>query len=116
VTPAFLRVVCSRHDRVIGRVVPTDDGPTYLAKQPVTTPGRLFKTEGGMTRDLSRKRGRRLPEVTEDVRVLLSSEDAERYTFGKKHWGTLPAFCERCGANHWIGVEVLRRQRGVLLV
>jgi hypothetical protein len=59
----------------------------------------------------------RLPATREDVRILLSSPEAERYhEEDPETWGKLPAWCWKCDTARWVPLEVLRRGGpGVLL-
>jgi hypothetical protein len=104
---------------VIARIVPSAKGPVYETYRPLL-PGKLFVGPGALTRGLARKDGRRLREAGGSRRILLASDEAERYTFSSEHWGTLPAWCRGCGETHWLRLSMLRAavsagQREVLL-
>jgi hypothetical protein len=117
VTSVQLRIVCRQHKLVMGRVVYTERGPTYQTRRPLLDYRPILASDEGVAgASLASKRGRRLHEVQEITDVLLSSEEAERYTGDPGYWGTLPAWCKQCREEHWIGLETLRRARGELTV
>jgi hypothetical protein len=114
VTRPLLRVVCQVHDDVVmARVVDSEEGPTFTVYRPVI-PGTIFATGRGLTRGLDKKRGARLREAGGWHSVPLSSPEAQRWVLDRDRWGTLPAWCRRCGQTRWVSLDDLRRHRGTL--
>lgn len=50
----------------------------------------------------------RLKPERMQIRVELFSTEAEEYQVDSKWWGTLPAWCKRCGGHHRVSVDTLR--------
>lgn len=109
----LLKVLCPVHSDVIGRVWRTDGGPVFETYVPLL-PGKMFVGPRSLTRGLGRKEGRHIREAGGVHRIQLSSPEAERWTFGPEHHGTLPSWCRRCSQKYWVVLGVLRTRRGTI--
>jgi hypothetical protein len=101
-----MKVVCARNRNVIATV---DEHANFLTwtidSLDLEEVQRLVQTRlvQGRTSE-----GPRIKPEREQVKVELFSTDAGEYQVDLRWWGTLPAWCKRCGGHHLVNVVELR--------
>jgi hypothetical protein len=106
----LLRIICSEHDRMIGRVIATESGPAFQTRQPFGSRKPLFLGDDGTPQfDLPAKSGQRVQEWAFQAHVALDSNEAREAVF-------YTAWCPACRKHHRLEVETMLQTRGTLRV